>query len=160
MASPSLPRSLKPSFLDRLIDVSTDDSRSAAWYDLDGIVAAVKRDLDNLLNTRQSHQGACDGFEEVQRSLITYGLPDAASMAVDTPQQRLQLARRIEAIIAQFEPRLRQVHVRIVDAPDNLRRVLQFQILGRLQIEPAVDLQLDASMELTTGQLTLTTAKT
>jgi type VI secretion system protein ImpF len=159
MSNTPLPGSLKPSVLDRLVDASTQGSGAPAWYDLDQMTAAVERDLEDLLNTRQTHQGACDDYPEVQQSLLTYGLPDAASMIADTPQQRLQLARRIEQIVSRFEPRLKQTRVRVLDPIDHVKRVLRFQIVGRLQVEPAVDLELDASMKLTTGQLTITSAQ-
>jgi type VI secretion system protein ImpF len=155
MPNPPLPQSLKPSVLDRLIDACYEGSRAPTWYDAQGVIASVRRDLEDLLNTRQTHQGLCDGFPELENSLITFGLPDAASLLAVTPQQRLALGRRIEQIITRFEPRLKQVRVIVSDAIDPRRRVLEFAIHGRLQIEPAVDLELNAALELTTGQLSV-----
>lgn len=159
MAGPSLPRTLKPSVLDRLIDASREGSRAPTWYDLDGVIAAVERDLTDLLGTRQTHQGSCDGFPEVEQSLITYGFPDAASLLAVTPPQRAQLGRRLEQIVRRFEPRLKDIRVNVLDPPDHVERVLRFQITGRLQVEPVVDLELDGSVELTTGRINVTTAE-
>jgi type VI secretion system protein ImpF len=159
MPSPPLPQTLKPSVLDRLIDASLEGSRAPAWYDLDGVIASLRRDLEDLLNTRQTCQGLCDALPELENSLLTFGLPDAASLLAVTPQQRLQLGRRIEQIVSRFEPRLKQVRVVVLDPVDQRRRVLEFQIRGRLEVDPAIDLELDAALELTTGQLSVTAAQ-
>jgi type VI secretion system protein ImpF len=159
MPSPPLPQTLKPSVLDRLIDASLEGSRAPAWYDLDGVIASLRRDLEDLLNTRQTCQGLCDALPELENSLLTFGLPDAASLLAVTPQQRLQLGRRIEQIVSRFEPRLKQVRVVVLDPVDQRRRVLEFQIRGRLEVDPAIDLELDAAIELTTGQLSVTAAQ-
>ncbi len=146
---------LKPTMLDRLVDVSLNGSAASHWYSPDQIMEAVRRDLEALLNTRQTSQGLCDGFPEVENSLITYGIPDASSLKVVTAQQRAEVARRIEESIRRFEPRLERVKVEIMQPATRKDRVLRMQVSGRLTVEPVTDIEFDGSMEVTTGQVSM-----
>jgi type VI secretion system protein ImpF len=54
-----------PSILDRLID---PDSGGTAWrrgYGVQEMTEVVQRDLEDLLNTRQTHVGLPEAFAEV-----------------------------------------------------------------------------------------------
>ena len=80
MAQVDSKQPLLPSMLDRLID---PESAGTAWrrgYGIHQMIDAVRRDLEDLLNTRQSHQGMPEEFVELQRSIATYGLPDFSSI--------------------------------------------------------------------------------
>src|SRR5437660_12020505 len=117
-----------PSFLDRLID---PDSGGTSWrrgYGVEQMTDAVRRDLEDLLNTRQSHTGLPEAFKEVHQSLIAYGLPDLTSLNAFTAQQRSDIAGVIESAVAQFEPRLKDVRVQLLDPGDLKQRTLRFRI--------------------------------
>src|SRR5260370_5531600 len=91
-------QAILPSFLDRLID---PDSGGTSWrrgYGIEQMTDAVRRDLEDLLNTRQSHVGLSEAFKEVHQSLIAYGLPDLTSLHAITPQQRAHIAGVIEVV--------------------------------------------------------------
>src|SRR3954471_8826040 len=111
MPQPSAKSSLLPSIIDRLIEPrgeETSDShrRGQTVRELE---EAVRRDLQDLLNTRRS---AIDGFSddsELQRSLLTFGLPELTSFNPTVPYQRKTLQSIIENTIATFEPRLMDV---------------------------------------------------
>ena len=82
---------LMPSLLDRLID---PDAAGTSWrrgYGPAQMAEAVQRDLEDLLNTRQTHAGLSPEFEEVGSSIVAYGLPDLISLQADSPEQRLRL---------------------------------------------------------------------
>jgi type VI secretion system protein ImpF len=143
---------VKPSLLDRLID---PDSGGTAWrhgYGVEQMTATVLRDLDDLLNTRQSQGRLPEGYSELLRSVFSYGLPELTSFEGITDQQRAQIGQVIETVIALHEPRLRDVRATLVDAGDGKSGTLRFRIDSRLCLDPAPDVAFDTVLELTTGR--------
>jgi type VI secretion system protein ImpF len=152
MASSDSEQALMPSILDRLID---PDSAGTAWrhgYGVDQMMDAVQRDLEDLLNTRQSHQGLPEGYQEVQNSIVAYGLPELTSLHAHTPSQRAAIGRILETIVARFEPRLRDVSASMIEAGDGKERTVTFRIAARLCVDPAPEVAFDTILELTTGR--------
>jgi type VI secretion system protein ImpF len=142
---------LMPSLLDRLID---PDAAGTAWqygYGADQIVTAVRRDLEELLNTRQPERDVPQEFVEVHRSVVTFGLPDISTLAAETAQQREEIGRLIEARISLFEPRLRDVRATLLDPATRLDRAVRFRVDARLNVDPAPEIAFDTILELTTG---------
>lgn len=126
------------SVLDRLVDTEPHLSREAVQrrlFDIDQIRGAVVRDLENLMNTRRRITVPPPGLEEVSRSLHVYGLPDFSSDNPRSPLFQRRLLQAIEQAIARFEPRLRNVAVRL-DASVQRERVFSFRITGVLVVEP------------------------
>ena len=151
----SPPANLKPSLLDRLIDVSLHGAACSAWYSPGEVMESVRRDLENLLNTRKTCQSLCDGLPEVADSLITYGVTDSASLRVFTAQQRTLVARELTQTIARFEPRISALRVAIDEPATGKERVLRLQVSGTLNIDPALDFALNGSLELVTGHVSM-----
>lgn len=142
---------LVPSILDRLID---PDSAGTSWrrgYGLEAMEAVVRRDLEDLLNTRQTHPDLPREFDEVHRSIVGYGLPDLASLNPVTPHQREELGRIIEAVLGHFEPRLRDIRAVVVDSADDKDRSVRYRVEARLCVEPAPEVAFDTILELSTG---------
>lgn len=149
-----------PSILDRLID---PDSAGTAWrrgYGVEQMIDAVQRDLEELLNTRQSHMGISENYREVRRSLIGYGLPDLTSLNAVTPQQREDIGRILEAVVLEFEPRLKDVRATLLDSGDPKERTVKFRIEARLCLDPAPEVAFDTVLELTTGHYSVKTTAT
>jgi type VI secretion system protein ImpF len=141
----------QPSLLDRLIDPQSSGTAWRHGYGAADMVEAVRRDLEDLLNTRQSSQDLPQEFIETQRSIIGYGLPDLTSLTALTPQQREEIGRLLEAVVAHFEPRLRDVRANLVDPGDKKHPTLRFRIDARLCVEPAPEVAFETILELTTG---------
>lgn len=155
MARESAEDGLMPSVLDRLID---SDSAGTAWrrgYGVDQMLDVVRRDLEDLLNTRQSHTGLPEEFREVHRSIVAYGLPDLVSLNAVTPQEREDIGRRLEEVILLFEPRLRDVRAAMIHSGDSKERHIRFRIEARLALDPAPDVAFDTVLELTSGQYSI-----
>lgn len=130
---------ITPSVLDRLIDddperqVEPLASRSKSIEDLK---QSVRRDLEWLLNTRQTVGGVPAGLKELGHSLAAYGLPDFSSYTVKSPGDQMRIQRILERAISSFEPRLESVSVTLVPARDSEQK-LRFRIDARLRVEPA-----------------------
>jgi len=155
---PTAPANLKPSILDRLVDVSLLGPTCAPWYSQQQAIDAVRADLENLLNTRKTNIGLTDGLPAASDSIIAYGIPDASSLTVNSAEQRHNVAREIAESIRRFEPRLSRVSVTIVEPATRKDRVLRLSIRGRLNIDPAVDIDLSGSLEVTTGRIQMATS--
>jgi type VI secretion system protein ImpF len=146
---------LTPSLLDRLIDPDSGGTARRPGYSVEQMIDAVHRDLEDLLNTRLTNIDIPEDCPQTRRSLVAYGLPDLASLQAFTPQQRAEIGRILEATIAHFEPRLRDVRATLVNPGDAKQRTIKFRIDARLSVEPAPDVAFDTILELSTGHSTI-----
>lgn len=151
-------QAILPSFLDRLIDPESGGTSWRRGYGVEQMSNAVRRDLEDLLNTRQSHSGLPDAFKEVHQSLIAYGLPDLTSLNAITTQQRQEIGGVIEAVVARFEPRLKDIRVTMVESGDNKDRTLKFRIDARLRLDPSPEVAFDTILELMSGHTSVNTS--
>ncbi len=140
MARNELEMKVTPSVLDRLIDedprVSTEVRKSRA-VGLQELKAAVRRDLEWLLNTR-AHGNFDDtnATDEVRRSVAFYGLPDIMGMSPKSPTEQKRLTKALELAIKTFEPRFLNPKVTL-DPVENVDRHLRFRIEAKLDLDPA-----------------------
>ncbi len=158
MAKAEFERTVQQSVLDRLIDLDPESSadpppnfaRSVKQYK-----ASLRRDLEWLLNTRRIPEPAPDEFEQVQRSLYHYGLPDITSLSRDSTDARARLVREVEQAIAIFERRLANVQVTPGESDtESGRRELHFQIQAILRMEPTPEqVVFNTVLELPTGEI-------
>jgi type VI secretion system protein ImpF len=132
MAHKDDPLRLMPSVLDRLLgqevptQESLDRSRAQLFRQLK---ASLKRDLENLLNTRCRCGGYPKELTELETSLANYGIPDFTGASVASAGSREEFLRVVRDAIERFEPRLAQVKVsHIGDSKEPLDRVLRFRI--------------------------------
>jgi type VI secretion system protein ImpF len=145
-------QALMPSVLDRLIDPDSAGTAARRGYGVNQMTEAVRRDLTDLLNTRQSDQGVPTEFQELLNSIFGFGLPDLTSLNGATPKERDEIGTAIETIIARFEPRLKDVRATVLDPKDNVDRTVRFRVDARLCMDPAPAVAFDTILELTTGR--------
>lgn len=155
MPSKEEQQGLMPSIIDRLVDPSSGGTAWRRGYGVEQMVQAVQRDLEDLLNTRQTHGGLPEEFKEVHNSIVAYGLPDLNSLNAISAQQRQQIGRIIETIIARFEPRLKDIRATLVDGGDNKARTVKFRVDARMRVDPAPEVAFDTILELTTGHYSI-----
>ncbi len=89
---------------------------------------AVRRDLENLLNTRWRCIPWPKDLEQLKQSLVSYGIPDFTGMSFSNPVSQREFCRVIEKTIRTYEPRLHRVTVSIPGNDDPEDRTLRFQI--------------------------------
>ena len=146
---------LMPSLLDRLIDAEADGSIWRRGYGLPQMIAAVHRDLEDLLNTRSTTVGVPIECKELRRSVAQFGLPDLSTIEAITADQRGQIGRILEQLILLHEPRLKNVKATLMEGDKNLMRNVRFRIEARLAVDPAPEVAFDTILELTTGHSTV-----
>ncbi|HEY6945451.1 MAG TPA: type VI secretion system baseplate subunit TssE [Candidatus Acidoferrum sp.] len=146
------------SVLDRLLDNEPKSkvegplthSKSLAQLKL-----AVRRDLENLLNTRCTPEPIPESSVETLRSAYSYGVPDITEITQNFLYEKDRLLGEIERVVRLFEPRLGGARVAILPA-SGTERVLRFVIEGMLKIDPTPEhVVFDAALELTSGEYQL-----
>ena len=144
------------SVLDRLLD---DDPQSRQELPLEEssqlklIQQAIRRDLENLLNTRSRCTTWMPAFTELENSLVNYGLPDFTASGLNAASDPDILVDAINRAIELFEPRLTDVKVRHVADEFYFNRVFQFRIEATLIINEKRHMVLyDSVLESSTGQ--------
>lgn len=146
---------LLPSLLDRLIDDDPGQSRDPAYARgqvLQDLVAAVARDLEDLLNTRRRCTQWPATLTELERSVVGYGLPDLMGGDLASPGGRESFRRTIERTIRVFEPRFKTVKVELVEAADEIDRTFRFRIDAILFAQPVpAPVVFDSQLEPATG---------
>lgn len=145
-------RTVRQSVLDRLIQDGTPEPRT--WEaSVDLMKRNLLRDLEKLLNTREGGDPLGPPYEELERSVYTYGLPDFASMAAESARTPSRLLRSIEKEIELFEPRLSNVRISLADE-DSAARRLRFVIEATLRLEPDPErVEFDTVLEMDSGQI-------
>ena len=155
MAKISSKQTLLPSVLDRLLDESpgtTLETAKSRTQVLRELKQSVRRDLENLLNTRWRPTGWPSDLGELERSLIGYGIPDITAAELAAPESREEFRRTIEAVIRRFEPRFKSVRVAMRGNVEPLDRTLRFRIDAVLYAEPAPEpVSFDSAVEPVTG---------
>ena len=154
MAQLDLPPGLLPSLKDRLFDPDSMGTRGLPGYSLQDVLESVREDLEELLNTRRSHQVLETHYAELARSIITYGLPDLTSIDTSTAGKQEVIARIMEQVIALHEPRLRNVRASMVRSRAIELRA-RFHIDAELRVDPAPPVAFETVVELTTGHASI-----
>ena len=126
---------LVPSVLDRLLDEETAPrGRHQALRDLK---LAVRRDLENLLNTRHSFLSWAPALKELNQSLLNYGLADVTGTGLGAAKDREDFCRVLQGVLRRYEPRFKTVKVKLLGNAAPLDRTLRFRIDALLRVDPA-----------------------
>lgn len=143
--------SLLPSVLDRLLDDEPQNRReipASGAQALRKLKESLRRDLENLLNTRWRCESWPPDWEELDASLVNYGIPDFTGVDMSPGAGREELRRIVERVIRRFEPRLKTVRVALMQNADERDRVIRFRIDALLQVEPAPEpVSFDSQLE-------------
>ena len=146
------------SILDRLLDNEPKLKVEGALThskSLAQLKVAIRRDLENLLNTRCTPQPLPESSVETRRSMYNYGVPDITEIGRNFLYEQDRLLSEIEKAVRLFEPRLAGAKVALLPAP-GASRVVRFLIEGMLRIDPAPEhVVFDAALELTSGEYML-----
>jgi type VI secretion system protein ImpF len=126
--------------LDRLQDEAPEqaaDQPIAAAEALDALRRAVRRDLEMLLNSRRRWRSWPAALRELDRSAISYGIPDCTAGSFHDKRQREVLRAEVEDTLRRFEPRFARVRVALLETKNTLDPTLRLQIEALLHADPA-----------------------
>ena len=114
--------------------------------------AAVKRDLEWLLNTTRMPIEVPEACEEVKNSVLFFGLPDIASIFIADTGEQVRLLRSLEAAVETFEPRLVHARVTTREKYRAAQQAITFHVEAMLMIDPAPErIAFDTVLEITKG---------
>ena len=125
--------------LDRLLDADPGSPRDAPVSPamaLESLRAAVRRDLEALLNARRRRWPLPNTAPELVVSALGYGIPDATSGTYAMSERREELAREVERVIRRFEPRLQSIRVELRESGNELDRTLRLKVDAILRTDP------------------------
>jgi type VI secretion system protein ImpF len=116
-------------------------------------VESLRRDLEWLLNTRKIAVEPDPGLKELNQSVYVFGLPDLSGFSLSAPKDRAKLLRVLQTAIKIFEPRLANVRVIPVEAPDTGRQSMNFRIEGLMRLDPTPEpVSFDTVLKLASGE--------
>lgn len=122
---------LAPTLLERL--VPTGEKTGEIGSRRGGMEDSIARDLEMLLNTRREEFLIPPEFEETAASVANFGVPDLTKCGnLRSSTEQAKLCRWIEEAIRNFEPRLRNVTVRVLDR-ENVTPVLRFRVEAKAE---------------------------
>jgi type VI secretion system protein ImpF len=149
-------RPVQQSVLDRLIDDDPEKLHEVPptrAQSVRALKAAVRRDLEWLLNTRAVPAPVPEEFKELKDSVYTYGLPDLSSLSADDPDSRSRLTGYITRALEIFEPRLTNVQISDAQVVDERSRQVHFMIEAALKMDPSPEFVVfDTLLDLSSRQ--------
>ena len=155
MANPKFIKNIQQGLLDRLIDdepLNRQEMPMSRAESLRQFRLAVKRDLEWLLNTTRMPIEVPESCDEVNRSVLFFGLPDIASISLQNPGDEQRLLRSLETAIETFEPRLARPRVTSRDPYKSTQQAITFHVEAMLMIDPAPErISFDTVLEITKG---------
>jgi len=122
--------------LDRLLDdnpQSQVESDRAHHLVIHQLKESVRRDLEDLFNTRQCCITPPAEHQHIQHALHNYGLPDAATLNLGSQKARLDFCRTVEETIRRYEPRIRSVKVQTRSGFDPEDPSIRFRVEATLR---------------------------
>ncbi len=140
----------------RGIVVSADVLREAVRRDIEVLFNTERFESAPMLTPREAEAFADDppslaDYPEVRRSVVNYGVPPFAGRS-SRDFDRDQLARELKAVLAAFEPRLRESATRVTVSTSE-KTGLAIEIDGLLIMSPAPErLRLRTLVDLETGR--------
>ena len=153
-------KKLRPSILDRLLDDSPHtqlESEPDRHQNLKALRQSVRRDLEQLLNTRYRITAPPQGQHQLEHSLLNYGLPDLATINIIDIEQKKEFIRHMEKTIRTYEPRFKSVKVTHHENKDKSDRTLRFRIDAILYADPSPEVVIfDSVLESVTRSVSVT----
>jgi type VI secretion system protein ImpF len=116
------------SLLDRLSEERGGDMSMGALRE------SLRRDLEAMLNSRRHLMEWPASFDELDRSLLGYGLDDLANESLTSPDFRARFIETVEHQLRRLEPRLGRFEVTILANRDELDATLRFRVNGTVTI--------------------------
>ena len=139
MASIKPDKKLRAPLLDRLLDDNPQQQREGERNQhqvLRQLRESVRRDLEQLFNTRARCLSTPEKFEQLETSLLHYGLPDIANYNLQASKSRNEFCRDVERIILRFEPRISRARV-IAENNDRDGTTFSFRVEAVLRATPS-----------------------
>jgi type VI secretion system protein ImpF len=112
---------------------------------------SIRRDLEDLLNTRRPLARELEGYDLARSSVVNYGLEDLSSFYPSSGNSAQDIQQAVRRCIAEFEPRLVGVSV-VVENSDPNRHEIRLHIEATLPIYPSAEkVSFDSMLDVASG---------
>ncbi|MEO6338786.1 MAG: type VI secretion system baseplate subunit TssE [Caulobacteraceae bacterium] len=121
------------SLVDRLVDQHSD----RAGDDLPSLARlrdGLRRDLEAMLNTRKRFLTWSSHLDQLDRSLVNYGLNDLTNESVASSDFREDFVAHVNEVLRRLEPRITNFEVVLLENAEPLDRTLRFRIVGQVTL--------------------------
>lgn len=157
----SLQERLQPSLLDRLADANPEEKTeppSNRFLSVQQLRRFVQRDIGWLFNAADL-QSIVEGYTEVERSVLNFGIPDLAGFTVSSLDVGA-LENAIRTALERYEPRLIRQSIRLraeVDQDSMSHNTLILHIACELWATPApIEMVLRTALDFESGKVSVT----
>jgi type VI secretion system protein ImpF len=113
-------RTISHSLIDRLLDDDPDEAIERAEDEetaLERYKVSMRRDLEQLLNTKRPLLDGLDRHEDLNKTVIGYGIHDLSTEDMSVPAVRDRMRRKIVQVIRDHETRLSNIEVEVDEGP-------------------------------------------
>ena len=124
---------LVPSVFDRLIKKRVTGKQYRV--SVAQLKSSIRRDLEDLLNTRQCSISLPPGLGRLDSSLVNYGVPDPLGYDLSSPERIESFREQIEMVIRRFETRFTRVSISLPKDRGIPDRILRFRIEAAMYVE-------------------------
>lgn len=157
----SLQERLQPSLLDRLADDNPEEQTeppSNRFLSVQQLRRFVQRDIAWLFNA-PNLQRMVEGYTEVERSVLNFGIPDLAGFTVSSLDVGA-LEAAVRTALERYEPRLIRQSIRLraeVDPDSMSHNTLILHIACELWATPVpVEMVLRTALDFESGKVSVT----
>lgn len=120
---------------------------------------SLRRDIEAMLNSRRHLLSWPAWFEELDRSLLAYGLDDLTNESLASPDFRARFVEEAETQLRRLEPRLGRFEVTILPNRDELDATLRFRVTGTVTLAgQREELYFDSHVDPVRAQLVIGSA--
>lgn len=95
---------------------------------------SLRRDIEAMLNSRRHLLSWPAWFEELDRSLLAYGLDDLTNESLASADFRARFVEETEKQLRRLEPRLGRFEVTVLPNRDELDATLRFRVTGAVTL--------------------------
>jgi type VI secretion system protein ImpF len=128
------------------------DSAVSEYHATEALRTSVRRNLEDLLNTRARATSWPAELSELETSLANYGIPDITAAQLQSERSRKEFLRAVERRVRFFEPRLSNVRVVALKAANYYDSTLRFRIDAALFVDDApMPITFDSTFDPTEG---------
>ncbi|MEK9714134.1 MAG: type VI secretion system baseplate subunit TssE [Thalassolituus sp.] len=131
---------LIPPLFDRFLEQNKSTDFRQSHQIVRTLRESIRRDLENLFNTRYCCVSPPEGYSHLDDSVLNYGLPDLSTINMTSYNSRTDFCRRIEKAVLKFEPRIRSVKVKTDAVLDNEDPTIRFRVEASLNVNPLQEL--------------------
>lgn len=107
----------------------------------DWLAKSICEDLKRMLNTRKSLLLSDEQYPNVKKSILNYGINDFNFGSVGTEEERKELANQIHQVIREYEPRIENMIIEILENKNKEDRVLRLDIKAELKTKEQINIR-------------------